>query len=485
MTDLVKLLGYLKKLTPGQFSEVVFFLNEKKLIDQTFLSSPFVPASNAIEVINLLKQKPDGSRQLVRYLKEDLAQTLDPDLESELDFTKEVQLEKSQELQKELEEIIKIGLNILKEGMILSAYHLALRKQRIVESAWQSEPEKIIEHLQNSAMSETINSFTPSQRFGAFLYVIVKKQVASEVSADAVLEEIEDKLFKWLGRSNMNNLLKEIETDTSPKSSCLLVRIYENKQEKNYYNIDAWFIEDWRSYRDLPKIMPRQIWKEEESRHEGEIEKFIRSIRDKCYECSDISELPIHIFLPMKLMKLDIGAWPLKEGRARRLFGAEHEILLHSEDRLDPVYKSFKEAKRKRWEQVENTPPDNPLSIFEEVAFYESDALYKKGQLSHVVGIKLLQPLCLLQENNQIDDLLEELILDSPIPLALWMREAVTKDDLNRELENMFKEGCQLEKLASKIKEKRLAEPSMNISLLWDDPKLLPPQQKENKDILW
>jgi hypothetical protein len=76
LPDSFKLLGYLKKLTPGQFTEVVFFLDEKQLIDKAFLSSPVSPTSNAIEIINLLKQKPDGLLQLVSFLKKYLGYSI-------------------------------------------------------------------------------------------------------------------------------------------------------------------------------------------------------------------------------------------------------------------------------------------------------------------------------------------------------------------------------------------------------------------------
>jgi hypothetical protein len=64
------LLGYLKTLSPPQFNELVFLLEEGKLIDKSYLSYPVAPTTSAIEVINLLKQRSDGISQLESLLKD-------------------------------------------------------------------------------------------------------------------------------------------------------------------------------------------------------------------------------------------------------------------------------------------------------------------------------------------------------------------------------------------------------------------------------
>jgi hypothetical protein len=66
MADSQALFNYLKSLLPGQFSEVVFRLD----IDEANLSRNVGQVQNAKEVIQLLKQSPDGLTRLEAVLKD-------------------------------------------------------------------------------------------------------------------------------------------------------------------------------------------------------------------------------------------------------------------------------------------------------------------------------------------------------------------------------------------------------------------------------
>ena len=471
-----KLLAILKNLNDAQFDEVVFFLEEKKLLDKSHLSRPVAPIKSAIEVINLLKQYPDRIAQLKKIIKEELKFNLDSD-----ELKKTAQIEESKRLKQELEEILSNEdvKNINEE--IIRSYHLALKEHRVIE--WESELGKIIDHLHKSNLK---SSFTPLERFAGFLIKELKKNQGN------LSNNLVNRLEQWLNEviAELNDFREEIARGINSQNPCLLITVCENKQKQNYYNIESWFIEDCQTYRNDCQIKAKPIFKSEESYPESKIQDVIRISRNKCYDCESISQLPIHIFLPIKLMKIDIDAWSIQEqpvGRSRRLFGLEHEIMLHSQDRLNNIYgNDLKNKLKEKWKNVETLLWETVYSIFEYVDPDDPDALYKKGQIDKIVAIKLPQPLSVLQKNIEIDELFEELILGSPIPLALWAREAVDGIDFDKELHDILEECCYLQKFPKEIMEKKLkakrGDMVNHLSLFWDDPKLLPPQHKAMKE---
>jgi hypothetical protein len=476
-----KLLTILKNLNDAQFEEVVFLLDEEKLLDKSHLSRPVAPTKSAIEVINLLKPHPDGIDKLEKTLKEKFTFNLDIDK-----IKKTTQIEESKKLKQEVEEILSSeDLKNINEEIIRS-YHLALNEHRVIE--WESELGKIVNHLHKSDIK---SSFTPLERFVGFLIKELKKNQGN------LSNNLVNRLEQWLNEIiiELNEFKEEIARGINSQNPCLLITICENKQKQNYYNIESWFIEDCQTYRNDCQIKAKPIFKSEESYPESKIQEIVRVSRNKCYECESISQLPIHIFLPIKLMKLDIDAWSIQEqpvGRSRRLFGLEHEIMLHSQDRLNNIYgNDLKNKLKEKWDNVETLYWETVSSIFEDVDPDDPDALYKKGQIDKIVAIKWSQPLSILQKNIEIDDLFEELILCSPIPLALWAREAVDGIDFAKELHNILEECCHLQKFPKEIKEKRLkakrGDMVNHLSLFWDDPKLLPPQDKAMKknNSLW
>src|SRR4028119_73193 len=177
-----QLLAILKNLNDAQFDEVVFFLEEKKLLDKSHLSRPVAPTKSAIEVINLLKQYPDRIAQLKKIIKEELKFNLDSD-----ELKKTAQIEESKRLRQELEEILSNEdvKNIYEE--IIRSYHLALKEHRVIE--WESELGKIIDHLHKSNLK---SSFTPLERFAGFLIKELKKNQGN------LSNNLVNRLEQWL-----------------------------------------------------------------------------------------------------------------------------------------------------------------------------------------------------------------------------------------------------------------------------------------------
>jgi RNAse (barnase) inhibitor barstar len=215
-----------------------------------------------------------------------------------------------------------------------------------------------------------------------------------------------------------------------------------------------------------------------------EIESIIVQIREKCLK-QYLYPIVIHIFLPKELISIDIDNWCLEKGKKYKRFGNTYKIIVRAEERLDGKYEHGRLWNTK-YDCLQSKHSQSAFDIFEVIHIEKSSSyniekivedIYNKGQLPNIMAVKLPQPLSILSQ-NELDELFSVLSYETPIPLALWVRQsAESVDCCLTKLINIIKD-CPLKDLPEKIKQERMNSDKhigRQISLFWDDPNLLPP----------
>jgi hypothetical protein len=199
-------------------------------------------------------------------------------------------------------------------------------------------------------------------------------------------------------------------------------------------------------------------------------------------ECSNecINELEIHIFLPLALMNHAVDGWVLDDGYGilKRL-GQEYKVVVRSTERL---HRNYRQRPRwvKRWRQHQLSLQKIALEVF--TSGNDNDLEELSDHLDEVadqiVGLKVTQAPSYIGRDS-----LFGVLLQSGLPLAIWgrcnLQLSTNEIELNRVLQ-----GCCLASLPGTVKTERKKARKKDkdchighhLSLLWDDPDLVPPK---------
>lgn len=306
------------------------------------------------------------------------------------------------------------------------------------------------------------------------------------------------------------------QAEHAKQKNCLLIKVYSSSLDE--YHVKAWNIPDRMAYRqnwpegakpvqlprsemDATKLSPTEGSKpdlkqenlgEQPSYAAVEIKAVIQSIHEQC--CRDYAppEL-VEIFLPKQLMNSDVDGWRLREDKLRPLFGTRYPVLLRSSDRLTKRY-LCKRVQEKKWESVERLLETSALPAFCEGNPTDIDGLYCQGETfsipdkqetKDVVGLKLTQPASIAED--ELEDLFETVLMDSALPIMIWARHLEVGLECPASIDQIL--GCTLRQLPDDLKTQRLeafrrrqksegCHIGNHLSLLWDDPQLVPPDSE-------
>lgn len=266
------------------------------------------------------------------------------------------------------------------------------------------------------------------------------------------------------------------------------------EQDGNRYQIKAWLIQDMDQYKryrqgyspnKLLDLTGDEAYLKEELT-EKVPQLLIRLLKKGSNEF--VKEPEIHIFLPLELMNQNIDCWLLDDDYGiRKPLGHEYKVVLRCAERASGSYR-----KRSRW--VEKWR--HHQSLVQEKA--KAREVFTSGddsdltELSYalaevedtIVGLKVTQA----PSQEKPDDLMPPnglfgVLLQSGLPLAVWGRCKLHEPSNETELDRVL-QSCCLESLPSIVKKERSQSRNKekdchighHLSLLWDDPDLLPPK---------
>jgi hypothetical protein len=262
--------------------------------------------------------------------------------------------------------------------------------------------------------------------------------------------------------------------------------VASTQEEGDRYQISAWWIQDRDQYKQhrrgyRPLELPGSTGEETYTLDELNTiapQLLIRFLS----EGSDVStnDPEIHVFLPLALMNQDIDCWLLNDGYGRpKPLGHEYKVVLRCAERLS---RSYRQRPRwlKKWQHHESLLDKKAADFF--VAGDDSDLDDLSDTLDEIeetiIGLKVMRAPCQVEPNG-----LFGVLLQSGLPLGIWGRCDLREPTNEVELERVL-QACCLEQLPHTVKQERRQSRKKDrdchighhLSLLWDDPHLVPPK---------
>jgi hypothetical protein len=215
-----------------------------------------------------------------------------------------------------------------------------------------------------------------------------------------------------------------------------------------------------------------------------QLDKFIEKSRKLL--SPKIYNLTIEVFLPTRLMYMDVDSWKIFDPRTNEetMLGVKYPIRLRSLERLSRKY--LEDARPdwcQQWDRVKNIAPDQQnQELFEHLDQMENfNWRLLRMNLTEKIGLKLT---CAPPQTKMKD--LFKAILGATTPIAIWTRCHVDHCDLAAEIDriltlNNLSRLCEsVQKVRAEADAQRLDDPTLDhlgfhLSLLWEDPYLIPP----------
>ncbi|MCL2928516.1 MAG: serine protease [Trichodesmium sp. MAG_R01] len=196
----------------------------------------------------------------------------------------------------------------------------------------------------------------------------------------------------------------------------------------------------------------------------------------------------IAMFLPYKLIDgyiKPVDQYP-KDKNGAKLFkiplGKECEVTVRFSERLKPSDAS--NTSKEKWRSLTSRKRQPVIEIFHPLATSgNSKKLFRQIFAEDVVAVKLTE---VLPSETKKRTLIMMAFHDAGIPVALWMRPEAENIDCAEELQNICNACNSWSDLPKVIKQKRSEAWEQDIdihignhlSLLWDDPNIVPPITK-------
>ncbi len=288
-------------------------------------------------------------------------------------------------------------------------------------------------------------------------------------------EDAANNLQKW-GKQNANNflaLLTQIQNDrVSIKEqeklpTYLIILLDTSKQHRNQrYFVSAWFIPDGRKdkfdFRTGKGYKCLEIQEQEEDTFKlkeipSVVEEFFKQINTKYM--TDYSDLPIIMFfLPFKLLNEPVDSWRI----GKFPLGSLYDVVIRSCGRLKNY--GFRGVWIDKWQSLQQ----NTNTFIS----HDCQKLFSELKKIDTIGLKSVLPL---------DEKIIEYLDNTATPVAIWLRDGYKNINSEAELDVLLESV--IARLPETVTQKRAEAVDIkeihighHLSLLWEDPFLLPTQ---------
>ncbi|MCL2934721.1 MAG: serine protease [Trichodesmium sp. MAG_R03] len=399
---------------------------------------------------------------------------------------------------------------------ISCAYYLSLPENSIPLSSGKSLyefPGSLNEMIQNLD-DRTKENYSLLERFICFLLLHLEDLKKPS--------ELCQKLTEWLEKYSQNiedlkavlrkekAIIDQEKYDMKEPEACLLVAAIE--KSNNSFVVRAWLIEDIQNYTHNNSNSSHSLINEEEIliNKEGIItsNKTISELKksknltellqslwadvasfcvcDKKSKLEKIHLKKIAISLPYKLIDRHIKpvdqylSDPNVPEFCQTLLGIECEVTLRFSERIRSSDRHSKTLERK-WRSLTSRKRQPVIEIFHPSGISDTKKFFKQIRSENVVAVRLTEVLPPEKQESIMTT-----IYHAGIPVVLWMRPEAENLDCGRELTNICNACNYWSDLPKAIKQKRSeaweqeldTHIGNHLSLLWDDPNIVPPVTK-------
>ncbi|MBV6626582.1 MAG: hypothetical protein KI793_27205 [Rivularia sp. (in: Bacteria)] len=311
-------------------------------------------------------------------------------------------------------------------------------------------------------------------------------------------EKKASQLNKW-GEKYIDKFDKQFsqpENDAQDKdaTSHLIIIFHPCKQYKARYWFEAWFIPYGEAGKFNSKTGEGYISINQDGENnkkvkfeEKEIADLLKFCFEKIYQQPTFSrhQTSIEFILPNELLNQPVDSWTISPDEE------EHDIPSPIGNEYKVIVRSYKRLKKywnqNDWERKWNTfvncacaecfVSDDDCNSDEEL----EKQLYYILLRENITALKLIK-----SPSPEVFPKILAAINKSAIPVALWIREELQHSNIREEIDELLK--CSIMKLPERVKEKRLQASvaidkqthiGNHISLLWENPYILPPSPIE------
>jgi hypothetical protein len=352
----------------------------------------------------------------------------------------------------------------------------------LIAEEFQEIPERILVDLET--MPKGSSRHTAVERFVACLlaYPEIPLSVVNELSSWA---NQNINAFPELLNQEKENLDQRRKT----RESCLLVvleRSTQNSvisQNSDRYTVNVWIIPDVQAYNYQNGCGCENLILENSDSKSfqqnftiDEIPQLLNIFIDKSSKKYSLKNLRIELFLPLELLNYAVDSWALDEDFGFSTpIGQDYKVVVRSYERLTARYSRRREFWENKWEALQRFKQSSACSAFLLGDEDKLENLISELKSPEVIGLKLAKAPVKLGKGSIL-----AAILDTAIPVALWLRQNLPGWDCQSEIDQIL--DCCIHNLPESVKQKRLCAPlgpnthiGHHLSLLWEDPYRLPP----------
>lgn len=268
----------------------------------------------------------------------------------------------------------------------------------------------------------------------------------------------------------------------------------QSVEENPLYKLRAWLIEDIGTYKSQSVGCVSLLKDSGSDVAPCAIEALLANMpallntlleEKNCRYPKCINPPEIHVFLPLELMHVATDMWQLNKPGARRAeyLGHDRVVMVRCSNRYRASY-THNVTWRRHWQRLLQMSQKLARDVFvpghdedlDELLELIEDAISPDD--STIVGLQMTRA------PTNLEGMCEEL-LDAGIPLAIWPRKNLSEEAHYAQLSCLLSESCLSafpNAVQRKRREARLPRNSVDLhighhlSLLWDDPELVPPK---------
>jgi hypothetical protein len=436
-----------------------------------------------------LKKKQAISQAEINVLRSSTSAVFirNPNFKRNLDNFLEARQEKSKQLKNELKEILR-HYNAQFSKM-QQAYQATVKARSFKRRSTLETSESLITELLKIPKGQS--NFTALEEFAAWL---------TDISTN---DDLINSLQRWGEEycEDWSDLLKQVkakrEQQEAKVQTALLIMISysdEAATQSQYgeaCRVQMWLIENIEQYKTARQGY-RRVGLDSNSKLTGDETYTWEAIPDvlkQFFEQGNIddelsSDTEVHVFLPQERLNCDADCWKLIKGIRNDIsIGHNYKVFVRLYERLSRSYQYGKTWKRK-WNRKHNLLQEKAANIFknfDDGNLDDLDGFYCElcdEKNKDVMGLKLIKA----PHHDSFTDIVK-LISMAGLPLALWGRSNLSVSTNEAEL-NRILDACILERLPQTVKDKRCESRGQHpychighhLSLLWDDPDLVPPK---------
>jgi hypothetical protein len=302
------------------------------------------------------------------------------------------------------------------------------------------------------------------------LYQIPDKSKYALEQLEAWVDQCRHKfsdLFTRIVREN-----KDRNVSPSNECECVMVAVEEVETSTDELRVSLWAVLNRETYNAHDPPMPLVS---EKVLSRQELPAFVRDlIREKL---NPEPTPTIHLFVPRKLFGEDFEMLSASS-RLGAVLGSEYPFVVRTNLQTHPIGAHYKHDWHKKWKQLEEALEKKSGS---EVKIIDCSQPPQK-LISKIKGIYAAR----LKECNSVDELFDLIAEATVLPVALWSRDPqFEQKHLAHVLKSTVKELPERIRQEREKAYKSEKKPLLghHLSLVWEDPKIVPPDMQFNPEM--